>query len=78
MEATPQDNPRFLASAEYLIHFGLSSHKRFPLNKRDPRWHKRALVHELRFFIEQTDEGQAAELLVPTLQERPRLLASTE
>ena len=35
---TPQDKPRFLASTEYLIHFGLSSHKRFPLIKRDPRW----------------------------------------
>ena len=50
---------------------------RFPLIKRDPFLQTKLLVQALRLFIEQTDGVLVDELLVPTPQERPRLLAST-
>ena len=67
----PQERPRLLASIEYLA-------EEAKLNKRDPLEHTRASEQALRLFNEQTDEVLVVELLDPTPQERPRLLASRE
>ena len=71
LDPTPQERPRFLASIEYLA-------EEAKLNKRDPLEHTRASEQALRLFNEQTDEVLVVELLDPTPQERPRLLASRE
>ena len=77
VEATPQDNPRFLASTEYLIHLDLSSHIRVPLIWIVPRLHTKSLEQILRVLDEHSDEVLIDELLDPTPQERPLFLAST-
>ena len=51
---------------------------RFPLIKRDPFLQTKSLVQALRLFIEQTDGVLVDELLDPTPQVKPRLLASIE
>ena len=74
---TPQVRFRFLASTEYLIQFGLSSHIRLSLTGRDPREHNNLLEQTSRFFNEQIDEVLVFDLVETTPQERPRFLAST-